>query len=102
MPTTKNPMIPPIPNLPEGCIPARITAQHKDRYEAISAQGTVHAQCKRAAYRKASPWDCPTVGDLVALEYRPDGDSLIHATEKLLRPPGSGARVHAAGRSRQL
>lgn len=80
MPTTKNPMIPPIPNLPEGCIPARITAQHKDRYEAISAQGTVHAQCKRAAYRKASPWDYPTVGDLVALEYRPDGDSLIHAT----------------------
>lgn len=60
-------------------IPARVTAVHKDRLAVVSEYGEGYARVKNASYydgREAYP----TVGDFVAMEYIPDGDSRILAT----------------------
>lgn len=63
----------------EGHIPARITAVHRDRFEAVCEHGIISARTKTGAYRDYSE-DYPTAGDFVELEYNPIGDSLITAT----------------------
>ena len=60
-------------------IPARITAQHKERYETVCQHGIAHARLKTKEYYAGTEL-FPTVGDFVMLNYREDGDSLITAT----------------------
>ncbi|MCI7766759.1 MAG: ribosome small subunit-dependent GTPase A [Oscillospiraceae bacterium] len=63
----------------ESHVPARITAVHRERFEAVCPYGIVSARTKTGAYRDFSE-DYPTAGDFVELEYNPIGDSLITAT----------------------
>ena len=60
-------------------IPARVTAQHKERYEIVCRQGIAHARLKTKEYYAGTEL-FPTVGDYVMIDCREDGDSLITAT----------------------
>ena len=60
-------------------IPARITAQHKERYEIVCRHGITHARLKTKEYY-VDAQDFPTAGDFVMIQYVPNGDSLITAT----------------------
>lgn len=66
----------------EDAIPARITAVHRERFEAVCELGEIHARLKTGVYYSADqPYiDFPTVGDFVELQYNHSGDSLITAT----------------------
>ncbi len=60
-------------------IPARVTAQHRDRYEIACEYGMTYARLKAKPYY----WNTeqfPTVGDYVAVNYIGSGDSQILAT----------------------
>ena len=70
----------PVPNygdLPG--IPARVTAQHKERYEIVCAHGMTHARLKTKEYF-VDTQDFPTTGDYVMIHYIDNGDSQIIAT----------------------
>ena len=69
--------LPPYENLPG--IPARITAQHKERYEIVCAHGITHARLKTREYY-VDGQDFPTTGDFVMVSYIENGDSQIVAT----------------------
>lgn len=69
--------VPNIENLPG--IPARVTAQHKERYEIVCAQGMTYARLKTKEYYAGDEL-FPTVGDFVAVNYVENGDSQILAT----------------------
>ena len=60
-------------------IPARITAQHKERYEIVCAHGITHARLKTKEYY-VDTQDFPTTGDFVMVNYIDNGDSQILAT----------------------
>ena len=60
-------------------IPARITAVHRERFEAVCGYGQISARIKTGAYKDGLT-DYPTAGDFVSLEYNPIGDSLIADT----------------------
>jgi len=61
-----------IPSLNDpSLLAARITAVHRDRFEIATEYGFSHAQMKRGLQFD----EMPTVGDLVAVEYNPFGDS---------------------------
>ena len=61
--------------LPDGAIPARVTATHRDRYELICEHGPCGAHLRRSiAFAEV-----PTTGDFVALSYNPAGDGVITA-----------------------
>ena len=60
-------------------VPARIIAQHKERYEIVCPQGTAFARLKTKEYY-AGGEQFPTVGDYVAVRCIAGGDSLILAT----------------------
>ena len=64
-------------NLPG--IPARITAQHKERYEIVCQYGITHAKLKTKEYF-VDTQDFPTTGDFVMIHYIENGDSQIIAT----------------------
>ena len=70
-------MVPNYENLPG--IPARITAQHKERYEIVCEYGITHARLKASTYYAGSEL-FPTVGDFVMINYIDNGDSQIIAT----------------------
>ena len=60
-------------------IPARVTAQHKERYELVCEYGPCYARLKAKEYY----WETnlfPTVGDYVMIHYISNGDSQILAT----------------------
>ena len=59
---------------------ARITAVHRDRYEAVCAWGETSARLKAGIYYGGDAPVFPTVGDFVRLQYNDCGDSLITAT----------------------
>ena len=62
-----------IPSLNDpSLLAARITAVHRDRFEIVTEHGFSHAQMKRGLRVD----EMPTVGDLVAVEYNPIGDSV--------------------------
>lgn len=61
--------------LPDGGIPARVTACHRDRYELICANGACGAHLKRSVRFL----ELPTTGDFVALQFNPLGDGAINA-----------------------
>lgn len=58
---------------PDGTIAARITATHRERYEAICEFGEVSAFLKRTVVFS----DVPTTGDYVKLRHNPAGESII-------------------------
>ena len=60
-------------------IPARVTAQHKERYEIVCEHGITHARLKSKEYY-AGTEVFPTTGDFVMINYIPNGDSQIIAT----------------------
>ena len=60
-------------------IPARITAQHKERYELACDGGPVFARLKTKEYYDGDEL-FPTVGDYVMIDHQPGGDSRILAT----------------------
>ena len=70
-------LVPNVDNLPG--IPARITAQHRDRYEIVCEHGTAYARLKTKEYY-AGEEQFPTTGDFVMIDYIANGDSRIIAT----------------------
>ena len=70
-------MVPNYENLPG--IPARVTAQHKERYEIVCAHGITHARLKTKEYYVDNQ-NFPTTGDYVMVNYIDNGDSQILAT----------------------
>ena len=70
-------MVPDYENLPG--IPARITAQHKERYEIVCEHGITHARLKTKEYF-VDTQDFPTTGDFVMINYIENGDSQIITT----------------------
>ncbi len=60
-------------------IPARVTAQHKDRYEIVCEHGRTHARLKTKEYYAGSEL-FPTAGDYVMIDYIENGDSRILST----------------------
>jgi ribosome biogenesis GTPase len=70
-------IVPNTENLPG--IPARVVAQHRDRYEIVCAYGAAYARLKTKDYY----WEdavFPTVGDYVAVNDLTGGDSQILST----------------------
>ena len=70
-------IIPNPENLPG--IPARITAQHKERYEIVCDRGEAFARLKTKEYYTGTEL-FPTAGDFVMVDYNENGDSRILAT----------------------
>lgn len=70
-------ILPNTENLPG--IPARVIAQHKERYEITCEHGTTHAKLKAKEYY-VNQETFPTVGDFVMIHYIENGDSQIIAT----------------------
>ena len=60
-------------------IPARVTAQHKERYEIVCDRGPAYARLKTKEYYAGNE-PFPTVGDYVMVNYIENGDSQILAT----------------------
>ncbi len=60
-------------------IPARVTAQHKERYEIVCEYGITYARLKTKAYYAGTEL-FPTTGDFVMVNYIDNGDSQIIAT----------------------
>ena len=60
-------------------IPARVTAQHKERYEIVCDRGITHARLKAGAYYGGTE-RFPTAGDWVMVNYIDNGDSQILCT----------------------
>ena len=80
------------------CIPARVTAAHKDRYELICEHGACFGRLKTSVYYGNFGEEFPTVGDFVLINYNLHGDSQIIKTlerkSKFSRNDFSG---HASG-----
>lgn len=70
-------MVPAFQNLPG--IPARVTAQHKERYEIVCEHGVTYARLKAREFHWGDAL-FPTVGDYVMIQYVANGDSQILAT----------------------
>ena len=70
-------IVPNTENLPG--LPARITAQHKERYEIVCEHGITYARLKTKEYY-VNQDIFPTVGDFVMVNYIENGDSQILAT----------------------
>ena len=60
-------------------VPARITAQHRERYEIVGPHGFAYARLKTGAYYTGEGL-FPTVGDYVMVNDIDSGDSLILST----------------------
>ena len=60
-------------------IPARITAQHKERYEIVCQHGMSYARLKTKEYYAGTEL-FPTTGDFVMINYIENGDSQIITT----------------------
>lgn len=58
-------------------IQARVIAVFRDRFLIQSIHGETYARVKTGAFRDVDTRNYPTVGDIAALRYNPDGDSQI-------------------------
>lgn len=84
-------------------VPARITACHKNKFEFVCDYGEGLAHLKSSKYFAGDEF-YPTTGDFVLIDYRTDGESVIHKTLprktcfKRIDPSsnGKGAQVVAA------
>lgn len=62
-------------------IPARVTAEHRERYELVGEQGEFYGKLKSAEYFGENASEVfPTVGDFVLVDYNGSGDSRIVRT----------------------
>ena len=59
---------------------ARITAVHRERYELVCENGTLHGKLKTSVYYGREPHPFPTVGDFVLIIETPGGDCQIVET----------------------
>lgn len=89
--------------LNDGLIPARITEVHKELFRAVCENGEINARLKSSVYFNFGTEEFPTAGDFVALNYNPDGDSLIVKTlprkslfSRRNPTPGMGGQAVAA------
>ncbi|MDH3890411.1 MAG: ribosome small subunit-dependent GTPase A [candidate division Zixibacteria bacterium] len=64
----------------QGYTPARVTQEHRERYQLFSEKGEIAAQLSgRFRHQAATLADYPTVGDWVAIDHRDlSSDSVIH------------------------
>jgi ribosome biogenesis GTPase / thiamine phosphate phosphatase len=77
-----------------GCVPARVTAQHRDLFWVHTENGDRSARVAGAMRHAAqASTDLPAVGDWVAIDGGEDGHALIHA----VLPRMSSFTRHAAG-----
>jgi len=81
------------------CIPARITAVHKERYEIACQYGITYAKPKTSIYYGRGNETFPTTGDFVLIQYNNSGDSLI--TKTLERKSFFSRRDPTPGRGEQ-
>ena len=86
---------------PEGLMPARVTAVHKERYELISPIGELNGRLKTGVYYGAGGEPFPTAGDFVHIRTVEGGDSQIVKTlprrsRFIRRDPFFGDQVLAA------
>jgi len=65
---------------PDGLIPGRVTAVHKERYELITPYGVLFGRLKTGVYYGESGETFPTTGDFVWLREVLDGDSQVVKT----------------------
>lgn len=84
--------------IPDGCLPARITEVRRDRYRAVCERGEVAAVLTGAFQHAAKGRsEYPAVGDFVLIRYNDSGDSgivqLLERRSKFSRTDFSG---HAA------
>ena len=86
---------------PDGQLPARITAVHRERYELISQTGRQYGKLKTSTYYGREPHPFPTVGDFVLIREVTGGDCQIVKTLprrsyfSRLDPDPSGAKEQA-------
>jgi len=86
---------------PEGLIPGRVTAVHKERYELITPLGAIFGRLKTGVYYGEGGETFPTAGDFVWLREVPGGDSQIVKTMPrksrfIRRDPYAGNQTVAA------
>lgn len=70
-------------DMPQGedsCIPARVTAVHRERYELVCEFGKTFGRLKTGIYYAEKSEDFPTTGDFVLIHFIANGDSLIIKT----------------------
>ena len=89
--------------IPDGLLPARVTAVHKERYELITPLGSLFARLKTGVYYGGGGEPFPTVGDFVWFREIPSGDCQIvktlHRKSQFIRRdpyPGGGNQTVAA------
>jgi len=63
---------------PDGCIPARITADHGQQYK-VATPSEISAQLSGTMMHKLMSVDMPKIGDWVAIELNNDQPAIIHA-----------------------
>jgi len=66
--------------LPDGLLPARVTAVHRERYELVREEGTDFGKLKTSAYYGAQDQPFPVVGDFVLFADVEGGDCRITKT----------------------
>ena len=62
------------------CVPARVIAVHKERYELVCDLGQTFGRLKSSVYYAGGNESFPTVGDFVMIEHNASGDSRIIKT----------------------
>ena len=62
------------------CIPARVVAVHRERYELVCEHGQISGRLKASTYYADYAEDFPTTGDYVLINYNPTGESPIVKT----------------------
>jgi len=87
--------------VPEGLLPGRVTAVHKERYELITPAGSLYGRLKTGAYYGAGGESFPTAGDFVHVRILEGGDSQIVKTlprrnQFIRRDPFFGEQILAA------
>lgn len=62
------------------CVPARVTAVHRERYELVCESGKTFGKLKTGIYYTDGAENFPTTGDFVLINFNANGDSLIMKT----------------------
>ncbi|MDD2361616.1 MAG: ribosome small subunit-dependent GTPase A [Oscillospiraceae bacterium] len=62
------------------CLPARVTAVHKERYELVCENGQIFGRLKTSVYYIDGGESFPTTGDFVLINFNQSGDSQIIKT----------------------
>ena len=76
----KDSLAPEVPRGEKTCVPARVTAVHRERYELVCEYGKTFGRLKTGIYYADKAEDFPTTGDFVLIDFIANGDSLIMKT----------------------